>query len=65
MHLLYVIASYLLFVVALPVLLWHPKLRHGVPFRLGFYRGAFDSARGPRGSGCTARARATSCRSSR
>jgi 3-deoxy-D-manno-octulosonic-acid transferase len=45
-HLLYAIASYLLFVVALPVLLWHPKLRHGVPFRLGFYRRSFDLGQG-------------------
>jgi 3-deoxy-D-manno-octulosonic-acid transferase len=45
-HLLYAIASYLLFVVALPVLLWHPKLRHGVPFRLGFYRRSFDRGQG-------------------
>ncbi len=46
MHLLYAIASYVLFVVALPVLLWHPKLRHGVPFRLGFYRRSFELGRG-------------------
>lgn len=46
MHLLYAIASYLLFVVGLPVLLWHPKLRHGVPFRLGFYKRSFDLGRG-------------------
>lgn len=38
LHLVYVIASYLLFVLALPVLLWHPKLRHGFRDRLGFYR---------------------------
>ncbi len=46
MHLLYAIASYVLFVVALPVLLWHPKLRHGIPFRLGFYKRSFDLGRG-------------------
>jgi 3-deoxy-D-manno-octulosonic-acid transferase len=45
-HLLYAIATYALFVVAFPVLLWHPKLRHGVPFRLGFYRRSFDLGRG-------------------
>jgi 3-deoxy-D-manno-octulosonic-acid transferase len=45
-HLLYAIASYLLFLVGLPLLLWHPKLRHGVPFRLGFYRRSFDLGRG-------------------
>ncbi|HVI96160.1 MAG TPA: glycosyltransferase N-terminal domain-containing protein [Anaeromyxobacter sp.] len=46
MHLLYAIASYLLFLVALPVLLTHHKLRHGVPFRLGLYRRGFDRGRG-------------------
>ena len=46
MHLLYALASYLLFLVALPVLLWHPKLRHGIPFRLGFYRRSFDLGHG-------------------
>ena len=46
MHLLYAIASYLLFVAALPVLLAHPKLRHGIPFRLGWYRPSFDLGRG-------------------
>jgi 3-deoxy-D-manno-octulosonic-acid transferase len=45
-HLLYAIASYVLFAVALPVLLTHPKLRHGVPFRLGLYRRSFDLGRG-------------------
>ncbi|MGC3996065.1 MAG: 3-deoxy-D-manno-octulosonic acid transferase [Anaeromyxobacter sp.] len=38
MHLLYAIASYLLFLLGLPVLLFHPKLRHGVPARLGVYK---------------------------
>ena len=46
MHLLYVIASYLLFVVLLPVLLTHPKLRHGIAFRLGLYRRSVDLGRG-------------------
>ncbi len=46
MHLLYAIASYLLFVLALPVLLTHPKLRHGIPFRLGLYRPSFERGRG-------------------
>jgi len=36
-HVLYALASYLLFLALLPVLLFHPKLRHGIPFRLGFY----------------------------
>ena len=45
MHLLYAIASYLaLFLLGLPVLLTHPKLRHGIAQRLGFYR----ARRGPR-----------------
>ncbi len=46
MHLLYALASYLLFLVALPVLLTHPKLRHGIPFRLGLYRPSFDLGAG-------------------
>jgi 3-deoxy-D-manno-octulosonic-acid transferase len=37
-HLLYAIASYLLFLLGLPVLLGHRKLRHGVLARLGLYR---------------------------
>jgi 3-deoxy-D-manno-octulosonic-acid transferase len=45
-HLLYAIASYLLFLVALPVLLTHHKLRHGIPFRLGLYRRSFDRGGG-------------------
>jgi 3-deoxy-D-manno-octulosonic-acid transferase len=45
-HVLYVLASYLLFLFGLPVLLTHPKLRHGVPFRLGFYKRSFDRGRG-------------------
>ena len=46
MHLLYAIASYILFVVGLPVLIWHPKLRHGIPYRLGFYKRSFDLGQG-------------------
>ncbi len=38
MHLIYALVSYLVFLALLPVLLFHPKLRHGIPFRLGFYR---------------------------
>jgi 3-deoxy-D-manno-octulosonic-acid transferase len=38
MHVVYVLAAYALFLVLLPVLLTHPKLRHGIPFRLGLYR---------------------------
>lgn len=38
MHLLYALASYLLFLVGLPILLTHPKLRHGIRERLGLYR---------------------------
>ncbi len=46
MHLLYAIASYALFVLALPVLLTHPKLRHGIAFRLGLYKRSFERGRG-------------------
>ena len=35
---LYAIASWFAFLLLLPVLLFHPKLRHGVRERLGFYR---------------------------
>jgi 3-deoxy-D-manno-octulosonic-acid transferase len=45
-HLLYAIASYVLFALGLPVLLTHPKLRHGIPFRLGLYRRSFDRGAG-------------------
>ncbi|BDG06053.1 3-deoxy-D-manno-octulosonic acid transferase [Anaeromyxobacter oryzae] len=38
MHVVYAIASYVLFLVGLPVLLTHPKLRHGIAQRLGWYR---------------------------
>jgi 3-deoxy-D-manno-octulosonic-acid transferase len=46
LHIVYAIASYALFLLALPVLLTHPKLRHGIPFRLGLYRPSFDRGRG-------------------
>ncbi len=46
MHALYALASYALFLVALPVLLVHPKLRHGIPFRLGLFRRAFGRGQG-------------------
>jgi 3-deoxy-D-manno-octulosonic-acid transferase len=45
-HLVYAFASYVLFLVFLPVLLFHPKLRHGKLFRLGIYRRSFDTGRG-------------------
>ncbi len=38
MHVLYAIVSYLAVAALLPVLLFHPKLRHGIRERLGFYR---------------------------
>ena len=38
MHALYAIGSYVALLVLLPVLLFHPKLRHGIKERLGFYR---------------------------
>jgi 3-deoxy-D-manno-octulosonic-acid transferase len=37
-HALYAIGSYLAVALLLPVLLFHPKLRHGIRERLGFYR---------------------------
>jgi 3-deoxy-D-manno-octulosonic-acid transferase len=45
-HLLYAIASYLLFLGLLPVLLTHPKLRHGIRFRLGRYPPSFQRGQG-------------------
>jgi 3-deoxy-D-manno-octulosonic-acid transferase len=45
-HLLYAIASYLLFLGLLPVLLTHPKLRHGIRFRLGLYPPSFQRGQG-------------------
>ena len=38
MHALYAIVSYLAVAALLPVLLFHPKLRHGIKERFGFYR---------------------------
>ncbi len=46
MHLLYLLASHLVFLAMLPVLLFHPKLRHGIPFRLGIYKPSFDAGAG-------------------
>ncbi|GAO02375.1 3-deoxy-D-manno-octulosonic acid transferase [Anaeromyxobacter sp. PSR-1] len=46
MHLVYAIATYLLFVIGLPFLLTHPKLRHGIPQRLGLYKRSLDRGRG-------------------
>lgn len=46
MHVLYVIASYLLFLALLPVLVLHPKLRHGIRERLGLYAPSQDRGRG-------------------
>ncbi len=46
MHLLYAIASWVALVALLPVLLTHPKLRHGIPFRFGLYRASFDAGKG-------------------
>jgi len=45
-HLVYAILSWVLLVLASPFLVFHPKLRHGIPFRLGLYRRAFDAGRG-------------------
>jgi 3-deoxy-D-manno-octulosonic-acid transferase len=46
LHVVYVIASYALFLVTLPVLLTHRKLRHGIGQRLGLYRRGLDPGRG-------------------
>jgi 3-deoxy-D-manno-octulosonic-acid transferase len=46
--LIYAIASYFLFLAMLPVLLTHPKLRHGLRQRLGFYRRLPPKGVGPR-----------------
>ncbi len=46
MHLIYALVSYLAFLALLPVLFFHPKLRHGIPFRLGLYRSSFHLGRG-------------------
>jgi 3-deoxy-D-manno-octulosonic-acid transferase len=45
-HLLYAIASVALFLLGLPILLTHPKLRHGIAQRLGFYRRSLDLGQG-------------------
>jgi 3-deoxy-D-manno-octulosonic-acid transferase len=45
-HLVYIVASYLLFLGLLPILLFHPKLRHGKRSRLGLYRRGFDAGSG-------------------
>jgi 3-deoxy-D-manno-octulosonic-acid transferase len=45
-HFVYVIASYLLFLGAFPFLLFHPKLRHGLAARLGFYGAGFPDRKG-------------------
>jgi 3-deoxy-D-manno-octulosonic-acid transferase len=44
--LLYALASYLLFLLGLPILLTHRKLRHGLALRLGLYRASLDLGRG-------------------
>ncbi len=46
MPFLYALASYALFLLGLPVLLTHPKLRHGVRQRLGLYGPALDLGKG-------------------
>ncbi len=46
MHALYALASYVLFLVGLPMLLTHPKLRHGIAFRLGLYKRSFRRGAG-------------------
>lgn len=46
MHLVYALASYVLFVALLPALLTHRKLRQGVAARLGFHGAAFDAGKG-------------------
>jgi len=48
MALFYTLASYLLFWLALPVLLTHPKLREGILERLGIYRRTLPSRASPR-----------------
>jgi 3-deoxy-D-manno-octulosonic-acid transferase len=45
-HLLYAAASWVALLLLSPLLLFHPKLRHGIPFRLGIYRRSFDAGRG-------------------
>jgi 3-deoxy-D-manno-octulosonic-acid transferase len=49
MHFAYVLASYLLFLLAFPFLCLHRKTRNGVLQRMGFYpEGTFANKRGPR-----------------
>ena len=48
MHLLYSLASYLIFLLGLPVLLTHPKLREGIGARLGLYRNLRRGTGSPR-----------------
>jgi 3-deoxy-D-manno-octulosonic-acid transferase len=49
MRLLYILASYALFLVLSPILCLHPKTRRGLWQRLGFYReGDIPSGNGPR-----------------
>ncbi len=49
LRLVRVLLGYVFFLVALPVLLVHPKLRHGLASRLGFYRRSFPEVEaGPR-----------------
>jgi 3-deoxy-D-manno-octulosonic-acid transferase len=45
-HLIYAIASWIALLALAPILLFHRKLRHGIPFRLGLYRPSFDPGRG-------------------
>jgi 3-deoxy-D-manno-octulosonic-acid transferase len=45
-HVLYAIASYLAVLLLLPVLLFHPKLRHGIRERFGLYTSGQDLGAG-------------------
>jgi 3-deoxy-D-manno-octulosonic-acid transferase len=63
-HALYAIGSYLAVLLLLPVLLFHPKLRHGIKERLGFYRSRETPGEGAPPSGSTGPAPATCSRSS-
>lgn len=46
MHVLYALASWILFLVLLPMALCHPKVRHGIAFRLGLFRSSFERGKG-------------------
>ena len=46
MHLVYALASYVLFAAVLPALLSHRKLRHGIAARLGVYGRAVPEVKG-------------------